>query len=697
MKLQKNGRSLTVLLLLLGLLCGLLAACGNGNETTQGATTGGETDELPAVESILVTTPIRMEGNSDYTRMKDALGELLRGVGYEVSFGTDLLRDGQIADPGVWEIYLGPVDRAESDALAESIGICGWGIRVDGRKLCVWGSSTEMVGAACEYLSADWFSDHTSPFANVTALEKQYTTLYYLIENGRSNLRLRAADPSDEELTRTVELLRAGLADLAGLSGLPDAEGGVEVIVTKQNASYNLYSSYTSGGAVYIAAADETGLTAAANAFCNLVYRLSGYQSGGSVFYPQGFTYERAVNDALPALPHLEGATLYDANLNETYTVALNGSDLDTFDHYTALLADRGFTLAEEYTVPYTVSGVSYVNTHRVYIDERYTVRCYHIGGNGNIRVIASGVEQHRLAGALEPTEGDVQSSFTMLNIGHYNEENQQGLCLAFQLSDGRFIIVDGGIVMLSDSEAAEVHRLYRWLKERAPDGNIVIAAWLFTHAHVDHVNVASVFEELYGSAKDVTIERYIYNFPSYSYALSAEGTDLNRSIYDIIYPRMQRMLARYECIIAHTGMRLEIGNALIEVLFTHEDFYPQPLRYFNNSSVVYKITIEGQSFLISGDLQEDGQRAAVQQCGSLLESDFLQAVHHGWNATAEYYRCVVGSSATVVVVPVNSGMFLPNNLGNAYLQANLGGNVTEIIYAYDSNKTFMLPYSTAS
>ena len=67
------------------------------------------------------------------------------------------------------------------------------------------------------------------------------------------------------------------------------------------------------------------------------------------------------------------------------------------------------------------------------------------------------------------------------------------GMSYVVQLNDGRFILIDGGENFDVDGE-----RLYRYLVDKSQDENPVIACWLFTHGHKDHIFLAAEFMEVY-------------------------------------------------------------------------------------------------------------------------------------------------------------------------------------------------------
>ena len=83
-----------------------------------------------------------------------------------------------------------------------------------------------------------------------------------------------------------------------------------------------------------------------------------------------------------------------------------------------------------------------------------------------------------------------------------------------------------------------------------------------------------------------------------------------------------------------------------VDILYTHEDYYPNSIKSFNNSNTIYKITLAGKTFTIAGDLEEPGQINAIKITGTLLEADFLQPTHHGYNGQVEFYKYIVGLDA---------------------------------------------------
>ncbi len=406
------------------------------------------------------------------------------------------------------------------------------------------------------------------------------------------------------------------------------------------------------------------------------------------------------VRGAAPAgmasIPTLDGATLYDGNFDNTATYVLNKTNYQTYLTYLDKLEAAGFALCDsrttsyeyrEFDTPNYKSGGDnqHQNHFRTYTNDDYMVHVYFAEGTKNLRVVVSDIDAYNsYAKVKEEAEKGYTTVttplFAMLDVGGYTN---QGICFIYRLSDGRFVIVDGGQWNAGVS-TDDIHRLYSWLKEHADydgDGNyennkVVIAAWLFTHLHSDHMNVPWKFEDLFGDK--VEIQHYMYNFPSYEYARSMPNSNLNVDYYTVRYPMMHKLLSEYDTLVAHTGFVYQFADLSIEILFTHEDFFPSQISDFNNSSTVFKISFAGKTFLVAGDLEEPGQKSCNKMAGSLLDSDFLQITHHGWNGQLEFYQYIVNEEydSTIVLWPLpngeNSSQFTSGYTANRWIKENM-------------------------
>ena len=214
------------------------------------------------------------------------------------------------------------------------------------------------------------------------------------------------------------------------------------------------------------------------------------------------------------------------------------------------------------------------------------------------------------------------------------------GMQYAIRLSDGKFILIDGGV-----DHDADRARLYRYLCERAEGERPVIAAWLFTHGHYDHVALAAHFMTEYRDA--VTIERILYNIPAGDFnGYDAGGVDgeYEEKWFEAVKLHPNALLHEVK-----TGEIFSFSGATVEVITSAEDRYPDPPTNRNQTSAVFKLTFEsGRSFLVLGDAMGERLVNLIDPAFPVfcpeekLKSDILQVAHHGLAcAAAEQYEAV--------------------------------------------------------
>lgn len=255
------------------------------------------------------------------------------------------------------------------------------------------------------------------------------------------------------------------------------------------------------------------------------------------------------------------------------------------------------------------------------------------------------------------------------------------GMSYVIRLSDGRFIIIDGG---WDDTEDAR--RLYEVLKAGASGGRIVIAAWIMTHMHCDHYRCFNVFTGLYKD--DVTIQRFLYNF-------SAENKkDFEKEELHILKAFENMKLYGAEIYRPHTGQKYEIGNARLEFLSCVDDTYHLS-EDDNASSLVFRMELEGQVILWTGDACFSDS-ALLGKYGSYLKSDILQVPHHGFlsGEPEEQKKCYDLIDPEVCLLPLseyNTYILLATYISvSEYLMRNMP--IKQLITG-DKTTTLTLPY----
>ena len=285
----------------------------------------------------------------------------------------------------------------------------------------------------------------------------------------------------------------------------------------------------------------------------------------------------------------------------------------DAFDNYRKLLEESGFTNKEEYTK----------GSHRFAAFARGTDGVF-LNYFESIRELTIAVEENcaYFDFADTPIDRSVTPEITQIELEDF------GMSYVIRLTDGRFIVIDGGRHFEPDRD-----RLFNCLTESSGGEKPVIAAWILTHPHSDHYIGFIVFMEAYGDK--VEVERYIFNFPEHDdFVHYPKLEKKDRRFEDVSaftnIPKMWGQIERSggKVYMAHTGQRFNIGGASLEILASMDDTIHLS-KNINASSLVIRMELCGQIILWATDASfSDAQ--LPEKFGEYLKSDILQVPHHG-------------------------------------------------------------------
>lgn len=403
-----------------------------------------------------------------------------------------------------------------------------------------------------------------------------------------------------------------------------------------------------------------------------------GLRAGVSALAQKLYTHAEAGNFSLPADIHIVGTEIKLANELPVYT----GGNVRTIYHcgdnnqmliidntnpieyaaYRSTLESAGYTL-------YTENDIA-GNQFSTYINDKYVINAgYYAYESASRMIIEPRTTLPKLESENQYTK-IMEPSFAMLGLEFPESDGEitpNGLCFVFQLADGSYIIIDGGLYRDQDTQA-----LFDYLYTYAPDkDNITIAAWILTHGHGDHNGTWLKFTEIY--ANRVNLELMIANFPSdeactevVSGASGASGT------------KSMNYVKKYkgaEFIKTHVGHTFFIRDAKIEMLYTAESYAPAILDHYNTSSLIFTVEIAGQKFNILADATHYACDIAHKMYGDYLKADFVQTAHHGMATGPDTYYGVTDvytkSAAPVVLWPCGDAAYesMHKRVYSAYLQ----------------------------
>ncbi len=411
------------------------------------------------------------------------------------------------------------------------------------------------------------------------------------------------------------------------------------------------------------------------------------YIAGGSssLFFGEDFM-QTGRTSLLSLLPAYDGGILIGyADGDDETEEALYTATAESFDAYVSLTESRlGIDLDRT-----RIDGLS--RACAVYGSTRFLI--YYSEYDAVMRVIAEPAACSDTGLYVHP-EGAVMPKVVLINLAdETNEETtsntRYGLSLLIRLSDGSFVVVDGGYrdgLYASASDTSST-RLYNKMVELSGGrtSGLVISAWLITHSHNDHAAAVCSFASRYASK--VTLERLIYNFPpDYEYEPPHGGDDVNKSANTAWRDNVKDLVYAKKVVKPHPLDHLEIAGAAIDVLYTTELVKPKLITNINETSVIYMISAGSKKILVTGDASQYTEEVLLGTFDTALHADMITVCHHGF-----YYRSVSSAlyeavAPTIALWPASSTVYNAksniNNASNKWLTANLTSD--NIIVAKD-------------
>lgn len=327
------------------------------------------------------------------------------------------------------------------------------------------------------------------------------------------------------------------------------------------------------------------------------------------------------------------------------------GSEWNT---YRKLLISKGYSKIVDKT---PVSGSA--NKWALYANNSYVISCFYDAVDKIARI------------SIEPRDVDL-SVFTkpssvkyicepmLIQMGLDNntstsqrDTERSGMGYILRLADGRFIVYDGGF---ESTELRNADKLYNIMKTYAPTSGpyankVVIAAWVLTHPHSDHIGAFMYFSKYYVgyTGAPATLQNVICNLPSIADNISdtnaviGYGADLSEAKMDrynkTLLALQEQGVNVYK---AHVGQKYYFNEATVEILFTAENFLPDQISAENSNvhgtnatSIVSRVTWECSAYSYKALFTGDANYFTIKELNRLYGSDlsspnFVQIPHHG-------------------------------------------------------------------
>ena len=509
-----------------------------------------------------------------------------------------------------------------------------------------------------------------------------------LVENGVASVAIvyPQFDPNAKECAATILQSIISITDaepvfrddylMTGHTHDPEA---VEILVGNTNydetaqvlgeLGYGDYAIEVVGNKIVVASASIDALGQAAYELTRLLRQGYSAESNSlsisTTVAVSGSVYGENLSE-IPKMQLSQGEPVVWNCGNDTYMLYAGGITEDDYNGYLAVLAEAGFENIR--------SSSKGINRYETYAKGEICLEANYYAGEREIRCIV--LPENYYAAYPEyfspsAVEGSTVPLLTQVGLNYTTVLN--GMSYILRTTENTFIIIDGGY----DGQGEEQH-IYDVLCEQSGGSKPVIAAWILTHPHNDHIGAIADFISRYGD--ELIPQALIFNFVSETDLIA--GDDYAAASYAALNRALSDKWKDCKVIKPHTGQMLWIDGVEMEILHTAEEVFPDTdaMAYNNANTMSFSLKIADRTILITGDLSLPYEQDMVAWYGSGLKCDILQVIHHGrTHGSVDVYRVM---NPTIAMWPTSEASDAEYGMKdyNVWLRENVAYNV----YCYD-------------
>ena len=645
MKLQK----LLFPLLLLLLLAALLVGCGKDP--------GPAEEFIP--EETLVICNAEVEDFETYNiiyssyandNVKEMIKDLQATVkeatgGVVLKYSTDTSK---LTVETPYEIIIGKTVRPESvNALAKIEGVA-YRIERSEKKIVITASNDKMLKAALERFKEMLVIDEGT--ASVTVgLTKEVTVeeTFPIMVDGKIPFRVILPSKGySDDLYNAAKNLCTLFSDITEQTfkiefdgKVEYEEGAYEICIgnTNRAISQELYEDLTSpfeyrvqikGNQIAVAGALDTQVVKGLNFLQNALAEAYDGTYAGIPTLPIDFggSYDVSANAKDLVLPD-EGTFqgLVDCGKDCYILYYKNAKQKTVYDDYVAKLQSIGARVTATYTLGENSYTLLKHNTFTAYVS--------YLVADKAMRIYVGSPDDLDPSTAAVADAKKVTPKLFSIALNYYaGGAADGGMSYVIQLSDGKFLVFDGGYW-------ADADNLYNLLVKYKPSTHKkpIIAGWFISHLHGDHYGCLNTFSGKY--SEQVEVEGFYHNFP---YVPMGEDQTTSPSAALSVEAAMRKWTNAKLYRKLHSGEYFNFSGATVTVLCTLEDVYPNVYGDGNDTSTVVRVDIAGQRIIFTGDANPSESAAMCKLGTEVLKADMVQFAHHGYpGCSTTFYQMV--------------------------------------------------------
>ena len=285
-----------------------------------------------------------------------------------------------------------------------------------------------------------------------------------------------------------------------------------------------------------------------------------------------------------------------------------------SFDSYVEALTEAGFELYGSNTLE--------KNEFRTFFGDELMVHVYYMDNLKTVSVLTAAKDVATPypntptpdEKVIAPVMALTAPNYDANGDGEYDHNNAMGI--VFTLSDGSYVIVDGGYGV----DAAPLYDYLSANNKRA-DGVIYIRAWFISHSDGDHTGCIRKFAADYGDK--VRLDYF--------------GSQFIEALESM--EEAKRNFAGCKQLTPLTGQKMFFGDLEVDFVFTGETLYPEYSSSDPNVySLVMRVPFEGQTVLLMADAVGKALCSISNHYSDTLKCDVLQLPHHGLNGFPVLY-----------------------------------------------------------
>ena len=657
-------RSLFPVLIFCVLLAALmpLSSCSGGAGQSEGTTE--EQTQVAKIDidlteyKIIRPSTMAQDPLQEVVRFRKSIGEK---VGEALAIFDDWVKGGELTEETLQakEILIGKTNRPQSAQALEDAGKEGafFVIAVSGPKIVVNASADELLGQAVDqFLSM--IDGKTLTISENYLWSSESSTVLDVVKNGETDFKIVYHEGLDTTISATNEKdkcdlevqaakdLRDVVKSAAGVTILlsddwykpgDDVVSPKEILVgynvnrdeTKQFLSSIGYADYgfaAIGNKIVVAGWNLSTTQLAVDMFYDYI-SAAARTSGKNISMTTGYRSVKTLAGFYTDFPEFTGGTLtgsYDCN-DKTLEFYYEKATADGYAEYCTKLENGGFKLYQKNDIAGNLSAT--------YEGSEGMIHVMFIPKDKTVRLITSPAGKYSLPDyttkeAVPAYTKITDPKITQLSFNY--DAGNFGMCYIITLSDGSFVVFDGGGYNSSYGDDSRLFNALKGLNKRT-DGKICIAAWFVTHEHWDHFlnfcNMAS------SHTSQIVIEKCYFNLPAAANVTNANNPNY---YYSKNFPSMSSAYGGLTTVKLHTGMKFWIRDAEFEVLATQEDNYPSRCNYFNETTTVTRMKLGGNTVMWLGDAKNYASKVMINRYGDYIKSDIVQVAHHGYDGVQQ-------------------------------------------------------------